>query len=166
MSKAIVIHARLCGIELNPNGRIPVLVDRSRDNFVVFETAAILLYLAQHYDKNKVFYFDAATEPNYYSETVDLFRSWRNRPNAGPKYHFQWAAPEDIPYAKKRFVDETKRLYGVLEIRLSNGRDWVRIHKYADVQSLDEFPNVKAWLKRTLAKPAIQAGIAVPPSKL
>lgn len=57
-------------IKLNPNGRIPVLVDRSRNDFVVFETAAILLYLQQHYDKENRFGFDKDKEPNAYSEQL------------------------------------------------------------------------------------------------
>ncbi|KAJ7498987.1 glutathione S-transferase [Mycena latifolia] len=170
-------------IALNPNGRIPVLVDRSRNNFVVFETAAILLYLAQHYDKNKQFFFDAEANPNEYSEMLQwiFFAHGGVGPMQGQANHFNRSAPEDIPYAKKRYIDETKRLYGVLEIRLTDrdwlvgpGRGklsiadlnvipWVRIHKYAGVDSIDEFPNVKAWLERTLERPAVQAGIAVPP---
>ncbi|KAJ7507731.1 glutathione S-transferase [Mycena galericulata] len=170
-------------IAINPNGRIPALVDRSRDNFVVFETAAILLYLAEHYDKEKKFYFDAKSEPNDYSEMLQwiFFAHGGVGPMQGQSNHFQRAAPEDIPYAKKRYVDETKRLYGVLEIRLTHrdwlagpGRGklsiadfnvfpWVRVWKYAGLDSIDEFPNVKAWLERILARPAVQSGIAVPP---
>lgn len=57
-------------IKMNPNGRIPVLTDRSRGNFHVFETSAILLYLAQHYDKGHVYWFDAEKDPDDYSEML------------------------------------------------------------------------------------------------
>jgi glutathione S-transferase len=57
-------------IKLNPNGRVPVLVDRSRNGFVVFETAAIMLYLAQHYDKDYHFWFNPATDPDNHSEML------------------------------------------------------------------------------------------------
>ena len=55
---------------MNPNGRIPVLTDRSRGDFHVFETSAIMLYLAQHYDKGYGYWFDAEKDPNDYSEML------------------------------------------------------------------------------------------------
>ncbi|EPT02850.1 glutathione S-transferase C-terminal-like protein [Fomitopsis schrenkii] len=170
-------------IKLNPNGRIPTLVDRKRNNFVVFETAAILLYLQQHYDKDKKFGFDPATQADDYSVELQwiFFAHGGVGPMQGQSNHFNRYAPEDIPYAKKRYLDETKRLYGVLEIRLSQDRDWlagpgrgtysiadinvfpwVKIHAWAKVESLDEWPNLKAWVERITARPAVQAGIAVP----
>ena len=57
-------------IKMNPNGRIPVLVDQARGGFTVFETAAILLYLEQHYDKELVFSFDPVKQSNDYSEML------------------------------------------------------------------------------------------------
>ena len=50
-------------LKLNPNGRIPVVVDPNRGNFAVFETAAILLYLAAHYDTTRAFAFDSSARP-------------------------------------------------------------------------------------------------------
>jgi len=166
-------------IKLNPNGRIPVLVDRLRNDFVVFETAAILLYLEQHYDKDTVFAWDAQENPNEYSEMLQ-WMFWAHGgvgPMQGQSNHFRFAK-EDIPYAKKRYLDETKRLYGVLEIRLAQDRDyivgegrgkysladinvlpWIRIHSYAGVENLDEWPNLKAWVARCLARPAVQLGV-------
>ena len=57
-------------IKLNPNGRIPTITDRARNNFNVFESAAILLYLNQHYDKENRFGFDRDTQPDDYSEML------------------------------------------------------------------------------------------------
>ncbi|KAL0949761.1 hypothetical protein HGRIS_009800 [Hohenbuehelia grisea] len=113
-------------IKLNPNGRIPVLVDRSRDNFAVFETAAILLYLQQHYDKENKFAFSPEKEPNDWSEMLQwiFFAHGGVGPMQGQANHFGRFAPEKVPYAIKRYLDETKRLYGVLEIRLKD-RDWL-----------------------------------------
>jgi len=167
-------------IKLNPNGRIPVLIDHQRGGFAVFETAAILLYLQQHYDPENKFGFEVASDD--YSEALQwiFFVHGGVGPMQGQANHFNRSAPEDIPYAKKRYIDETKRLYGVLEIRLAN-RDWlagpgkgtysiadmnaipwVRIHQYAGIETIDEFPNVKAWIARGLERPAFQAGIAIP----
>ena len=72
-------------IRMNPNGRIPVLVDSNRDNFTVFETAAILLYLEQHYDTQLKFSFDPRTRPNEYSEMLQwIFFTVRNSPLCPP----------------------------------------------------------------------------------
>ncbi|KAJ3558453.1 hypothetical protein NM688_g918 [Phlebia brevispora] len=98
----------------------------------------------------------------------------------GQANHFVRFAPVDIPYAKKRYLDETKRLYGVLDIRLSdrdwlagpdrgkysiadiNAFPWVAGHGFAGIESMDEWPNVKAWLARCWERPAVQAGMQVP----
>jgi len=168
-------------IKMNPNGRIPVLTDRSRGDFHVFETSAILLYLAQHYDKDHEFWFDAEKDPKDYSEMLQwiFFAHGGLGPMQGQANHFKNAAPEDIPYAKKRYLDETKRLYNVLEIRLAD-RDylagpgkgkysiadlksfcWVKFHAYSGIDNLDEWPGVKAWFERIVARPAVEVGLNV-----
>ncbi|KDQ29264.1 hypothetical protein PLEOSDRAFT_1055238 [Pleurotus ostreatus PC15] len=168
-------------IKLNPNGRIPVLVDRSRNDFPVFETAAIILYLQHHYDKDGKFGWTAEKDPDFWSEELQwiFFTHGGVGPMQGQANHFNRAAPEKIPYAINRYIEETKRLYGVLEIRLT-GRDWlvgpgkgqysiadinvipwIRVHSYAGIENLDQWPSVKAWVERATARPTFQAGIKV-----
>ncbi|KAF8897472.1 glutathione S-transferase [Infundibulicybe gibba] len=169
-------------LKFNPNGRIPVVVDQTRDDFPIFETSAILLYLAQHFDTDKKFWYDPVTHPKENSEMLQwiFFAHGGVGPMQGQSNHFNRFAPEDIPYAKKRYLEETKRLYGVLEMRLA-GRDWlvgpgrgtysiadikaipwVRIHEFAGIKTLDEWPSVKAWVGRAHERSAFQAGIKVP----
>ncbi|KAK0230854.1 glutathione S-transferase C-terminal-like protein [Armillaria fumosa] len=169
-------------IALNPNGRIPTLVDPNRDSFNVFESAAILLYLQQHYDPENKFGFDPAQSPKEYSEMLQwiFFAHGGVGPMQGQLNHFNRAAPEDIPYAKKRYYEEVKRLYGVLEIRLKdreylagsgkgqysladlNVYPWVALHERSGIQSVDEWPGLKGWLERIAARPGVQAGNQVP----
>jgi len=161
-------------LAMNPNGRIPVLVDRSRNGFTVFESSAILLYLVQHYDKEFKFGFDPSKNPDEYSVLLQwlFFAHGGIGPMAGQAGHFIRAAPEEIPYARKRYVDEVKRLYTVLEIRLKDREylagpgkghytvadvktwPWVSRHAIINIQSLDEWPNVKAWVERTAERKA------------
>jgi len=167
-------------IKLNPNGRIPVLVDTNRNDFVIFETAAILLYLQQHYDNDNKFGFDPVTEPNDYSEALQwiLFAHGGVGPMQGQLNHFNKFAPEKLPYAINRYLNETKRLYGVLQIRLEDrdwlagpGRGkfsvadinvlpWIRIHAFSGVETLDEWPALKAWVARTEERPGVAKGVA------
>ncbi|KAJ3572461.1 hypothetical protein NP233_g3063 [Leucocoprinus birnbaumii] len=170
-------------IKINPNGRIPAIVDQSRNNFNVFETSAILLYLAQHYDPEHKFSFDPVADPDNYSEQLQwlFFAHGGVGPMQGQSHHFRNYAPEQIEYGKTRYREETKRLYGVLDIRLK-GRDWlagpgrgkysladiktfpwVRIHAHAGIETLDEFPNVKAWVERANAREHTQVGLTIPP---
>lgn len=169
-------------IKLNPNGRIPVLVDRVREDFVVFETAAILLYLEQHYDPERKLGFDPVLQPNDYSEMLQwmLWAHGGVGPMQGQANHFNRFAPVDIPYAKNRYTLETKRLYGVMEIRLTDrdylagpGRGiysaadinvfpWINAHQFAGIESLDEWPSLQMWFGRIEVRKAVQDGLAIP----
>ncbi|KZT54810.1 glutathione S-transferase [Calocera cornea HHB12733] len=171
-------------LKLNPNGRVPVLIDYASvanggKEFVVFESAAILLYLAENYDTQYKYHF---SDPALRSESLQwiFFSHGGIGPIQGQAHHFVRYAVDDIPYAKKRYLDETKRLYGVLNTRLE-GRDylvgsgkgtysiadmncvpWIRCWQWAGVDSIQPFPNVIAWMARIEARPAFQRGADVP----
>jgi len=167
-------------LKLNPNGRIPVLIDRSRNSFTIFETSAILLYLVQHYDKEFKFGFDPAKDADEYNVLLQwlFFAHGGIGPMQGQAGHFKYYAPEDIPYAKKRYEDETRRLYGVLELRLKDREylagpgkghytiadlkawPWVSLHTVIDIPTLEEWPNVKAWVQRCAKRKANEAADA------
>ncbi|KAF9451698.1 glutathione S-transferase [Macrolepiota fuliginosa MF-IS2] len=169
-------------LAMNPNGRIPALTDRSRRDFHVFETAAILLYLAQHYDIGNRLSFNPNTARNEYSQMLQwiFFAHASIAPMQGQAYHFRSSAPEQIPYAIARYQDEVERVYGVLDSHLADrdwlagvghGRysladikafPWVRRHPGIGIDTLDKWPNVKAWLARAEARPAAKAGLEVP----
>ncbi|KAG8739296.1 glutathione S- transferase, nitrogen catabolite repression regulator [Ceratobasidium sp. 428] len=168
--------------KINPNGRIPALVDRSRGDFTVFESAGILLYLAQHYDKENKFSYDPVKDADLYSEQLQwiFFTHGGIGPMQGQANHFFRYAPEKIPYGINRYITETKRLYSVLNDRLTdreylvgpgngqygladiNAFPWVRSWRWAGVDSLDDFPNVEAWLKRISERPQVKKGLDIP----
>ncbi|GAB1526244.1 hypothetical protein RhiTH_009411 [Rhizoctonia solani] len=171
-------------LKINPNGRIPALVDRSRDNFAVFESAAILLYVAQHYDVERKFSYDPVIDPDLYSEQLQwlFFTHGGIGPMQGQAGHFYRYAVEKIPYAINRYINETKRLYSVLNDRLVdreylvglgkgkygiadiNTYPWVRFSSWVGIESLEEFPNldIKAWVKRISERPQVKSGLDIP----
>ncbi|GJJ12661.1 hypothetical protein Clacol_006905 [Clathrus columnatus] len=159
-------------LKINPNGRIPAIVDHKNSDFAVFETSAILLYLGQHYDPEHKLSYDPIKEPNLYSEVVQwlCFAHGGIGPMQGQLHHFKNAAPEKIPYGIKRYFDETKRLYSVIEKRLETsgwlvgGRftiadiktfPWINGGHRAEID-MSEFPNIQAWLERIKARPAVE----------
>jgi len=168
-------------LKLNPNGRIPTITDNKAKGFAVFETSAILLYLAQKFDKQHKFSSDVNNVENYSVELQWLFFAHGGiGPMQGQANHFNHYAPEDIPYGKKRYTNETKRLYGVLELRLAESPylagpnygiadiktyGWVRIADRTSPElelSLDNFPKLKAWKKAIDERPAVKAALPAP----
>ncbi|KAG8957085.1 glutathione S- transferase, nitrogen catabolite repression regulator [Tulasnella sp. 419] len=170
-------------LEINPNGRIPAIVDDNRGGFKVFESAAILLYIAQHYDKEHTFWFDPVKDSDNHSEMLQwiFFAHGGVGPMQGQAAYFVKYAPEKIPHAIKRYTDEVKRLYSVLDTRLKN-RDylvgdgkgkysiadinvfpWVRSHGWVGIEDVDTlFPNVHAWLRRIEKRSGVYEGLGVP----
>ncbi|KAH6843027.1 glutathione S-transferase II [Chaetomium sp. MPI-CAGE-AT-0009] len=165
---------------INPNGRIPAIVDHDRNGFAVFEGLPILTYLVRHYDPEHRFSFPIDSDD--YS-VAEQWISWQHGglgPMQGQANHFVRAAAEKIPYPIQRYVGETERLYGVLDARLADrdwvagpGRGkysiadislvgWVNAAVYGGLDLAGQFPNVRAWLDRVLARPAVQRGFLVP----
>lgn len=159
-------------LALNPNGRIPTLVDRDNDDFAVFESGAILLYLAEK--TGQLMPADAKGR----SEVVQwlMFQMAGIGPMMGQANVFFRYMPEKIPVAIERYQNECRRLFEVLDTRLQD-RDylagnqlsiadianwaWVRTYAWSgvDIEGLD---NLKRWLDTLAERPAFQKGVAIP----
>lgn len=158
-------------VKLNPNGRIPTIVDRSNDNFAVFESGAILIYLAEKFGK---FIPASDIERSLVIQWV-FFQATAIGPMQGQANVFLRYFPEVYQPAIDRYQNETKRLYGVIERQLHEKEylcgtysiadiscfPWIAIHNWAGV-SLDQFPNIKSWLARLCERPAIVRGRKIP----
>jgi len=158
-------------LAINPNGRIPAIIDHSDGDFVVFESGAILVYLA---DKTRQF---LPSEPKQRSRVMQwlMFQMGGLGPMQGQANVFYRYAPEKIPFAIERYQNETFRLYHVLETQLE-GREylvdevsiadfaaypWVRAHDWAGV-TIDKLPNLERWLTTMGQRPGVQRGLRVP----
>ena len=155
-------------LRISPNNRIPAIVDDTPVSggrpVSVFESGAILQYLAEKTGKFL---------PQDLHGRIEVMQwlFWQMGglgPIAGQNHHFRQHAPEKIPYAIERYVNETHRLYGVLDRRLAD-RDFVAgDYSIADMasypwvvpyerqgQKLDDFPNLKRWFEAIQARPAV-----------
>ncbi|MGO4704295.1 glutathione S-transferase N-terminal domain-containing protein [Microvirga sp. 2MCAF38] len=160
-------------LAVSPNNKMPAIVDPDGPGgkpLSVFESGAILQYLGR---KTGKFY----PQDERQRVEVDQWLFWQMGgfgPMLGQTHHFRIYAPEKIPYAIERYTNESNRLYGVLNKRLAD-RDYVAgEYSIADMaivgwaklwerqgQNIEDFPNVKRWLERVLARPAVQRGLAV-----
>ncbi len=162
-------------LEINPNGRIPAIVDHDNDDFAVFESGAIMLYLAEKTGRL------LPREEKARSRVIQwlMFQMAGVGPMQGQAHVFTRYFPERIPAVIARYQNETKRLYTVLDRQLA-GRDylvdeysiadianwcWVRIHEWAGID-IDDLPNLKAWVARIGERPAVGRGIRIPPRDL
>ncbi|MEO1080053.1 MAG: glutathione binding-like protein [Pseudomonadota bacterium] len=162
-------------VQLNPNGRIPTIVDRGNADFAVFESGAILWYLAEKYDR----FLPASSDAR--SETLQwlMFQMAGIGPMMGQAMYFQRiAAPNghEEPFSIQRYVDESRRLLEVLDTRLT-GREWLAGDEYsiADMAtypwarayvwakvSIDGLDSLKGWFDRLDARPMIQKALTIP----
>jgi GSH-dependent disulfide-bond oxidoreductase len=170
-------------LSLNPNNKIPAIIDPDGPGgapLPVFESGAILLYLAEKTGKL------IPSDPAGRIECIQwlMFQMGGVGPMFGQFGHFHKFAADKIsdPYPTQRYLDETKRLLGVLEQRLE-GRDflvgktltiadvatfpWIRVlgtfYEAGEVLGLSGYSNVMAYLERCLDRPAVQRGLVQPP---
>lgn len=165
-------------IKLNPNGKIPTLshVDSTGKQTILFETAAILLYLGETFDKEHKYYYSPGDELYWDQIKWLIFHVASHAPYQGQATHFQVFAPEKVPYGIKRYKEETERVFGVFEIRLAENNGWlVGDHlNITDIAALpwirnypknnidiDQFPHLKAWIEKLTKIPDIVKGINV-----
>ncbi|CUM52548.1 unnamed protein product [Debaryomyces tyrocola] len=109
-------------LELNPNGRVPTLVDSSA-GVTISESGAILQYLVDTYDKEHKFSYEVGTKHYYHQLETLYFQMAGVGPMQGQVNHFLLYAPEKIEYSIKRFNDETKRLFSVIEEYLHRNKE-------------------------------------------
>ena len=159
-------------LAINPNNRIPVIVDPGGPDgkpFPLFESGAILIYLAE---KTGRFY---PQKNKYIVLQWLMFQMGGVGPIFGQAHHFMRAKKDEIPYGTERYGAEAKRLYGVLDKRLSEAAfladeysiadiatyPWVARHEWHRVD-LAALPAVKRWYDTIGARPAVARGMAVP----
>jgi GST-like protein len=160
-------------LTINPNGRIPAIVDRANDDFAIFESGAILIYLAEKTGQLM------PKDPKGRSRVIQwlMFQMGGVGPMMGQANVFFRYAPERIPYAIDRYQREVRRLFEVLERQLSAneyvaGKDysiadiahwaWIHGHEWSGV-ALDGLPHLERWTKLVGERPAVKRGRAVPP---
>jgi GSH-dependent disulfide-bond oxidoreductase len=155
-------------LAISPNNRIPAIVDHQPKDggepFAVFESGAILLYLAEKTGK--------FLHPDFRRRVeVMQWLFWQMGglgPMAGQNHHFSQYAPEKLPYAIDRYVKETNRLYGVLNKRLADRAFVAGEYSIADMatypwivpyerqgQRLEDFPHLQRWFETIRARPAV-----------
>jgi glutathione S-transferase len=158
-------------LALNPNGRIPVIIDHDNNDFVLCESAAIMLYLARK--AGKLLGSDANNE----FEVIQwlMFQMSSVGPMMGQANVFNRYAPEKIPFAIERYQRESRRLFEVLDEQLRKSEylageysladianwSWVHIYEWSGI-SIDGLPHLQRWINAIAQRPAVQRGIAVP----
>ena len=158
-------------LAINPNGRIPAIVDRSADNLAVFESGAIMIYLAEK--AGRLLPNDSAGRARVMQWL--MFQMGGIGPMMGQANVFYRYFPEKIHPAIDRYQNECRRLFEVLDRRLGESEwladdysiadianwCWVRTYKWSGV-SRDGLDNLDRWLSVMKEKPGLRQGIQVP----
>jgi GST-like protein len=158
-------------LAINPNGRIPAIIDHGNDDFAVFESGAILVYLAE---KTGLFMPQDVKGRSRVLQWL-MFQMGGLGPMQGQANVFFRYLPEKIPLAIARYQNETRRLYEVMDGQLAKTEylagdysiadmaawPWVRVHAWAGV-STEGLANLERWRDAIRDRDAVQRGISVP----
>jgi GST-like protein len=159
-------------LKINPNGKIPTIVDTEGPDgkpLAIFESAAILVYLAQKSGKL------LPADPRRRAATLEwlMFQIANIGPMFGQAFHFRSVAPERVPYAIDRYTSEVGRLLGVMDKRLWE-RDYLAGEEYtiADIAcwpwvrnshsfgfDMENYPNLQRWVGAIAERPAVRRGL-------
>jgi glutathione S-transferase len=159
-------------LKINPNGRIPTIVDRDNDDFAVFESGAIMIYLA---DKAGALLPAEGNERSLVLQWL-MFQMAGIGPMMGQANVFYRYAPEKIPYAIGRYQREVMRLFGVLDKRLADNEYLAGDYSIADIANwvwvrggyewsgvtLDGLDNLQRWHDLIKDRPAVIRGMGIP----
>ncbi len=158
-------------LAINPNGRIPAIIDHDNDDFAVFESGALMIYLAE---KAGGLLPSDIRGRSLVMQWL-MFQMGGVGPMMGQANVFFRYAPEKIPYAIERYQREVRRLFEVLDTRLRDNEflagdysladianfAWLRGHKWSGVE-LDGLEHLARWLGQIAARPAVRRGVDVP----
>jgi GST-like protein len=159
---------------INPNARIPAIVDHDAGDFAVFESGAILIYLAEK--TGRLLPADAKGRSLVLQWL--MFQMGGIGPMMGQANVFFRYLPEKLPLAIDRYQGEVKRLFRVLNERLATNEylagdysiadianwSWARTWKWSGVP-IDDLPHLSRWVEQIRARPAVQSGLQKPPSR-
>ncbi|WP_454763482.1 glutathione binding-like protein [Cupriavidus campinensis] len=161
-------------LKISPNNKIPAIVDSDGPDgkpISLFESGAILLYLAGKTGK----FLPEDVRGKYEALEWLMFQMGGVGPMLGQAHHFRIYAPEKIEYAINRYTNEARRLYGVIDKRLSK-HAWLAGETYsvADIATfpwlrswqnqgveLDDYPHLKRWFNEIAERPAVKRGVEV-----
>ncbi len=157
-------------LKISPNNRIPAIVDRD-NGLTLFESGAIMMYLAEKTGQ----FWPQKGDAKWRTIEWLMWQMGGPGPMLGQVHHFVRFNQGKAPYAEERYVNEGKRLYGVLDRRLAEADYVAGEYSIADMaiwpwisrfewQTIDmnEFENVKRWYTAIAARPAVQKGYNIP----
>lgn len=168
---------------INPNGRVPSIVDPNNNNLTLWESGAIVEYLIDRYDNQRLLSFPPGTPEDYHTKQWLYYQVSGQGPYYGQGVWFKRYHPEKVPSAVERYVNEAKRVTAVLDKWLAKQKEehgtgnngpwlvgdkvtyadisfvpWQRVAKFfkEDGYNMEEYPHVQEWFDKLASRPPIK----------